>query len=434
MDTALGLLLVLLLVGANALFVAAEFAFVAIDRGRLEHDAEAGGARAQRTLSVIRRLSFHLSGAQLGITISSLVLGFVAEPVIAELLAPALGEHRTGLAVALALVLATIFQMVLGELIPKNLAIARPSPVAGALAQPMRLYGTVFGPLIAFLNGAANWTVRRFGIEPKEELTNVRTLGELELLISSSGESGHLEPEAATLLTRTIRFRGKTVDDAMVPRVEIEALSSEATVADLATVSTQTGFSRFLVHGGILDNIVGVVHVKAILGVPVGERSTTPVTQIMEDAFVVPESALLADLLVDLRDRGSHLALVVDEYGGTAGIVTLEDLLEEIVGEIDDEHDRPAPLIRAERPDGPYVVPGALHRDEARELLDLEIPEGAWETLAGFMLELLGQIPEKGEFARWEGWEFVVEGRDGLRISTVRVVPPDGRRSSGDAS
>jgi CBS domain containing-hemolysin-like protein len=417
--------LILILVGANALFVAAEFAFVAVDRSRIQHEAEAGDERAARTLAVVRRLSFHLSGAQLGITISSLVLGFVAEPVVAGLLEPILGTDRRGLSVALALVLATVFQMVAGELIPKNIAIARPAPVASALAPPMRLYGTVFGPVIGFLNGAANWTVRRFGIEPKEELTNVRSLGELELLIRSSGESGVLEPGAATLLTRSIRFRRKTADDAMVPRVEVVAIQSDCTVADLVAESARTGFSRFPVHGGTLDEITGVVHVKAVLGVEPEQRSTTPITEIMEDAFVVPESGLLADLMVQLRDRGSHLALVVDEYGGTAGIVTLEDLLEELVGEIDDEHDIPAPVIRQED-GGALVVPGALHRDEARELLGLEIPEGAWETLAGFLLELLGRIPERGESAEWEGWRFEVEDRDGLRVSSVRVHHPAG--------
>ena len=360
------------------------------------------------------------------------MLGFVAEPVIAGLLEPVVGADRPGLSVAIALTIATVLQMVLGELIPKNIAIARPAPVAHALSGPMRVYGTVFGPVIRFLNGAANWTVRRFRIEPKEELTNVRSLGELELLILSSGESGHLEPDAATLLTRSIRFRGKTVDDAMVPRVEVVAVPSDATVAELVDVATRSGFSRFPVHGGTLDDIVGVVHVKSVLDVPAEARASTPVSQITGEAFVVPESALLSDLLVDLRDIGSHMALVVDEYGGTAGIVTLEDLLEEIVGEIDDEHDRPAPLIRRAGSTGALVVPGALHRDEARELLDLEIPEGAWETLAGFMLELLGRIPERGEWATWEGWRFQVEDRDGLRVSSVRVVPPVGHRIPGD--
>jgi CBS domain containing-hemolysin-like protein len=430
-ETALGLVLVVVLVGANALFVAAEFAIVAVDRSRLEHEAASGDERAGRTLAVARRLSFHLSGAQLGITISSLVLGFVAEPAIAGLLEPVLGTERRGLSVVLALLLATVFQMVAGELIPKNVAIARPAPVASALATPMRIYGAVFGPVIGFLNGAANWTVRRFGIEPKEELTNVRSLGELELLILSSGESGLLAPEAATLLTRSIRFRDKTADDAMIPRVEVAAVPSDATVADLVAESARTGFSRFPVHGGTLDDIVGVVHVKAVLAVPPEERASTAVTHIMGEAFVVPESRLLTELMVELRDRGSHLALVVDEYGGTAGIVTLEDLLEEIVGEIDDEHDRPAPVIRRAGPSGALVVPGALHRDEARELVGLEIPEGGWETLAGFILELMGQIPEPGEWVTWRGWRFQVEDRDGLRVATVRIVPPPGHRTPG---
>ena len=425
-QTALGLLAVLLLILATGFFVAVEFALVAVDRDRVDADAAAGGRRAKRTAGALRRLSFHLSGAQLGITVTSLVVGFLAEPTVAAAIEPAVasavGDERSStVSIVLALLLATLVSMVVGELIPKTIAIAKPRPTAYALAPAMAILCQVASPVIRFLNGAANATVRRMGIEPQEELASVRSLEELELLIRSSGEEGTLEPEALTLLTRSIRFGDKDAASALVPRRSVRSLTIEDTVTGLASAAVSSGHSRFPVVGTDLDDVRGVVHVKDVYGVPYAERGTTPVTSIMVPAFVVPETRQLGDLLVDLRRRGSHLAVVVDEHGGTAGIITLEDVLEEIVGEIDDEHDRPAPrLTKVTRP-GEWVLEGSLHPDEVFDASGFRIPDGDYETLAGFVLQRLGRIPDGGESFEEGEWRLEVVEVDRHRVASVRL-------------
>lgn len=429
--TALGLVAVLLLILATGFFVAVEFALVAVDRSRVDRDATGGSRRAKATASALGRLSFHLSGAQLGITMTSLVVGFLAEPTIAQAIESPVGRllgERTarGASITIALIVATILSMVAGELIPKSIAIARPRPTAYALAPPMVLISRILGPVISMLNGAANWTVRRMGIEPKDELTSVRSLQELELLIRSSGEEGMLEPEALTLLTRSIRFGRKDAADALVPRPRVMSISIDETVASLASKAATTGHSRFPVIGADLDDIRGVVHVKAVYQVPYDERDTTPVGSIMSGAFVVPETRDLGDLLVDLRRSGSHLAVVVDEHGGTAGIITLEDVLEEIVGEIDDEHDRPQHRLTVVERVGDWLLDGSLHPDEVFDACGLRLPEGDYETLAGFVLDRLGRVPEHGEAFEYDGWRVEVVTMDRQRVARLRLRHDDG--------
>ena len=409
-----------------------------MDRERVEIDAAAGSRRARATSSALRRLSFHLSGAQLGITVTSLIIGFIAEPTIADVLDPLLvdvvGDDRaSGVSIVLALSLATVVTMVVGELVPKSLAIARPRATAYLLAPPMVLIGRILGPLIGFLNGAANWTVRRFGIEPQEELTSVRSLQELELLIRSSGEEGTLEPEALTLLTRTMRFGEKDAADALTPRRSVECVVIDETVADLADRASRTGHSRFPVVGADLDDVRGVVHVKDVYKVPYSARPSTSIAEVMAPAFVVPETRDLADLLADLRRRGSHLAVVVDEHGGTAGIITLEDVLEEIVGEIDDEHDRPAHRLTVVERAGEWLLDGSLHRDEVFDACGFVMPDGDYETLAGFVLARLGRIPAEGEGFDHDGWHVVVAGVDRLRVASVRLRRDPLRRDAPHA-
>lgn len=399
---------------------------MAIDRDRVDLDAAAGSRRAKATAVALRRLSFNLSGAQLGITVTSLVVGFIAEPTIGSALEPmaerVVGEQRaSGTAIVVALVLATIATMIIGELVPKSIAIARPRPTAYALAAPMLLVTRLLGPLISFLNGAANWTVRKLGIEPQEELTSVRSLEELELLIRSSGEEGTLEPEKLTLLTRSIRFGEKDAADALVPRRSVQTVAIDDVVSTLAEKAVATGHSRFPVVGADLDDVRGVVHVKDVYGVPYEERGTHPVERLMVPAFVVPETRDLADLLADLRRVGSHLAIVVDEHGGTAGIITLEDVLEEIVGEIDDEHDRPTPELTRVQRAGEWLLDGTLHRDEVFDACGFSVPDGDYETLAGFVLDRLGRIPEAGEGFEHDGWDLEVVELDGHRVAAVRL-------------
>jgi CBS domain containing-hemolysin-like protein len=424
--TALGLAAVFLLILLTGFFVAVEFALVAVDRDQVGIDGTAGRRGARSTAGALRHLSFHLSGAQLGITVTSLVVGFIAEPTVAGALEPVLadlvGDDRAhGVAVPVALVLVTVLSMVAGELVPKSVAIARAAPTAYRLVPVMLVISRIFGPLISFLNGAANWTVRRFGIEPQEELSSVRSLQEFELLIRNSGEEGTLELQSLTLLTRSLRFGSKDAADALTPRPAVEAVTVDDSVADLAARAVATGRSRFPVVGADLDDVRGVVHVKDVYGVPFDDRPTTLVTAIMAEPFVVPETRDLGALLADLRGVGSHLAVVVDEHGGTAGIITLEDVLEELVGEIDDEHDqRVARLTAVVRP-GEWRLDGSLHPDEVYDACGLSMPEGGYETLAGFVLERLGRIPEVGEAFDHDGWQLTVAGRDGLRVSEVTV-------------
>jgi CBS domain containing-hemolysin-like protein len=408
------------------LFVAAEFALVAVDRSRVDNDAEAGSRRARSVRALLRRLSFHLSGAQLGITVTSLVVGFLAEPTIGRLLEPALeplvGERATrGVSLAVALAIVTVVQMVVAEMVPKGLAIARPDEVSRWLAPIISAYGSVFGPVIRILNGAANWTVRRLGMEPTEELSEVRTLAELDLLIANSSDQGTIGGSASRLLARSIRFGRKTAADALVPRPDVVAIPIDATAQELVDVSARTGHSRMPVTGADIDDVRGVVHVRAVHRVPHAERSTVRVESFMDDPLVVPESRELDDVLADMRSARQHLVVVLDEYGGTAGIVTLEDIVEEIVGEIDDEYDSRTPELTIPFAAHEWVLPGGLHLDEVDEACGLRVPEGGYDTLAGFVLDRLGHIPVEGEHVELDGWTLEVVTMDRRRIAEIRV-------------
>ena len=409
--------------------MAAEFALVAVDPNRVEHAAAEGGRRARVARSLLPKLSFHLAGAQLGITVTSLLIGLLAEPTVARLLEPALrplvGEVAVhAVSLGLSIVLATIVQMVIGELVPKGLAIARPEATTFLLAPLIRVYGLVFGPLIRLLDGSANATVRLFGIEPTEELSRVRTLPELQALVRASAESGTLEASASQLLTRSIRFESKVAEDVLIARTAVSALSSEQSVDDLVELSIRTGHSRFLVFGDDIDDVIGVVHVREVHTVPRARRATTQVGELAGPVLAVPESRGLDDVLIDLRRGDTHLAVVVDEYGGTAGIITLEDILEEIVGEIADEHDpRPERVTHVPR-HGEWLLPGTLHPDELLDQTTLAIPDGEYETIAGFMLDRLGHIPGVGATITHEGWTLRVESMDRRRISEVRLRAP----------
>ena len=421
------------LILANAFFVAGEFSLVASDRGRIEHLADEGNRRASGALGVLRTLSFQLSGAQLGITVSSLLLGFVAEPTIAVLIEPvvsAVGAPESsslGISITIALIFATAVQMVVGELIPKNLAIAKPLPVVLAVVGPLRACNAVFRPLIVFLNASANWSVRRLGIEPREELVGVRSLQEIELLIRSSREGGALLEEEYSLLNRSIAFGQKSVAEALVPRTAIVAIRADAPLTELARIALESGHSRFPVFGDDMDDIRGLVHVKDSYRFPVSDRNEIPVSRVMQQALVVPESRALDDLLFEMRRERKQLVVVVDEYGGTAGIVTLEDILEEIVGEIEDEYDPSAePLYTVGVPEGVHVASGLLHADEVRAVCGFEMPDGPYDSLGGFLFSLFNRIPNKGDHVSYLGWEFKVVEMDGHRIDKVLIVQPDG--------
>ncbi|HYZ47005.1 MAG TPA: hemolysin family protein [Actinomycetota bacterium] len=418
-----------MLILAHGLFVAGEFAIVTVDRAQMERLAREGHRGAQSALAAVRTLSFQLSGAQLGITVTSLIVGFIAEPTIGRAIEPvltAIGLPRASVpavAITVALGLATALEMVIGELVPKNLAIAEPQSLALRTATPLRWFNRVFKGVIVFLNSSANWTVRRLGIEPREELAAVRSLEELQMLVHSSRAEGLLPEADFSLLDRSFTFGDKTADDALVPRTSVAALGRAQTLSELAEVALETGHSRFPVYTNDLDDIIGVAHVHDLFRVPFEERATTRVTEVIRPAITVPESRSLGSLLVEMRRERQHLAIVLDEYGGTSGIITLEDLLEEIVGDIEDEHD-PARAGRPRPPTGIEVLSGMLHRDEVREACGFEMPEGDYETLAGFLLWLLRRIPEQGDHATYRGWEFKVVEMDGRRIASVLAVAP----------
>lgn len=413
----------------NAFFVAGEFALVAVDRDRIEYLADQGDRKAVGVLKSLRHLSFELSGAQLGITWSSLLIGFLIEPTIGRPLADLLSSagfpetSALGAGITAALIIATATQMVVGELVPKNLSIARPLGMAKALATPMRIANLAFKPLIVFLNASANATVRLLGIEPRDELTAVQSLEELQLLIRSSREGGGIEEEEFSLLARAITFGDRVCADVVTPRVSMISLDRDDTVADLQRVARESGRSRFPVVGESIDDIIGVAHIKDSYGVDRARRKETPITDIMRPPLFVPESRDLASLLLEMRRDGQQLVVVVDEYGGTAGIITIEDLLEEIVGEIEDEYDpRESRLTRP--PSGIHVVPGLMHASELLDATGFELPEGDYETLGGLLLTLFDRIPSQGDHVSYQGWEFKVVEMDRNRIARVLVVAP----------
>ncbi len=358
---------------------------------------------------------------------TSLILGAVAEPAIASVLEPLISglpflPPGTTLAISLtvALIMATTAQMVFGELVPKNLAIARPYRSAVLFGIPMQVVNRALGPLIRFLNNSANWSVRRLGIEPRAELAGVRSMEELELMIRSSGEEGRLDDEEMELLTRAITFTEKVVAEAMVPRVNVIAVNRHQPIAELRQISQETGHSRFPVYGEDLDEVVGIVHVKDTIGIPASSRAMTPVEQIAQPGLRVPEASRLEYLLTQLQAEGQGMAIVVDEYGGTAGIITIEDLLEEIFGDIEDEYDGTAEALGG--PEEVEFLSGLLHRHDVEGQIGFVWPEGHYETLGGFLVATLGRFPEAGELISVGGLTFEVVSMDGHRVDQVRVT------------
>ena len=416
-----GLVAIGVLLVANAFFVAAEFSLVAVERARIDAASEAGERSARRVRRLQESLTRHLSGAQFGITLAALLLGFVAEPTVARILSG--DAHATGASVALAIGMATVLHLVVAEQVPKYVALAIPERTALALAPAITAYGVATRLLVDLLNWTANAIVRFLGVEPKGQIQASRTLDELEDLIETSADDGSIDPDEATLLRRSIRFADKTAADALVPRVAIEALQRDEPATALVQLSLDSGHSRFPVYGVDLDDIVGVVHVKSLYGRPAAERGRVPVADLMHEVLAVPETRELEDVLADMRVRRNQLAVVVDEHGGTAGIITLEDVLEEILGEIGDETDRVEVRTRSEA-QGSTVVSGRLNLDEVEEATGFRVPEGPYETLAGFVVARMGYLPEVSDMVVFDGWRIEVVAVDGHRVATLRVVAP----------
>ncbi|MFE0628190.1 hemolysin family protein [Streptomyces sp. NPDC058864] len=429
------------LILANGFFVAAEFGLVTVERPAAERAAAEGDRRARSVVEALRKLSFQLSGTQLGITITSLVVGMLAEPALADLFAGPLTSvgvpegAAPAVAVVIGMILASAVQMVIGELVPKNWAVSRPLEVARFVAGPQRAFSAVFRPVIEALNAAANRLVRTLGVEPAEELASARTPTELVSLARHSARAGALEQDTADLFVRTISLGDLTAENVMTPRVRVSALQDTATAADVLNLTRATGLSRFPVYRERLDDIVGMASLKDALAVPAHLRDRTPVGRVTVAPLLVPETLPVQPLLEQLR-REQPIAVVVDEYGGTAGVVTLEDIVEELVGEVRDEHDSAdlpeLAAVPAENGNPAWDADGGC-RVDLLERIGLEAPEGPYETVAGLVADLLERIPEPGDTAVLPGWELRVREVAHHRAERVRLVrvgfeePEDGQ-------
>jgi CBS domain containing-hemolysin-like protein len=417
----------------TAVFVAAEFAFVALDKTTVQRAIEQGDVAAKPVLASLRQLSTQLSAAQVGITLTTLVLGYLAQPSLGLLLRTpltAVGLPTSAIepsATAAALLLATLFSMLFGELVPQFLGISAPLRTAKLVALPVRAFSVLTRPLIIVLNGSANRVLKAFGIVPKEELSSARTPRELASLVRRSAEAGTLDAGTARLVTRSLYFGERTADDVMTPRVHCTSIERTATAGDVVRLARTTGHSRFPVTGEDWDDVDGLVHVKRAIAVPHHRREGVPVSALMVRALMVPETIRLDPLLLILRSAGHQMAVVVDEYGGTSGIVTLEDVIEEIVGEVSDEHDRARTTGRISA-NGSWTVPGLWRPDEVRDRLGAMVADGpAYETIGGYVMACLGRVPVVGDEVSVAGWSMRVDAMDGRRVDRLRFTPAEGR-------
>ena len=426
-----------LLILACGVFVAAEFSLIAANRTTVERLAARGDSRAKGVLKALTTLSTQLSSAQVGITITNLLIGFLAEPAISAIIRPWLQALAipeavvTTLAVLIGLLLATALTMVFGELVPKNIAIAKPIATAKRVQGPLLFFTSAMRWPIRLLNSSANVFLRKIGIEPQEELASARSADELISLVRRSAEKGTIPRETAIMLERSLNFGDLTALDVMTPRVRVKALPKDVFVSDVFELAKQTGLSRFPVYGQSLDDVVGFVHIKHALAVARAQRRTTALSTIMRPPILVPSTIELEPLLENLRAGGFQMAIVIDEFGGMDGLVTIEDLLEELVGEVHDEHDRIRSDIRL-MSDGTWLLSGLLRPDEVGEELGIFLPEEEEvETIGGLMLHHLEKIPGVGEWAELrcvdrKGSEMIalltVERMDGRRIDRIRLL------------
>ncbi|MFL0712307.1 MAG: hemolysin family protein [Microcella pacifica] len=418
----------MLLTIGTGLFVASEFALVNLDRSELEARQARGEKRLGPTISALKITSTHLSSAQLGITLTTLLTGYTMEPAISSLLAgplTALGLPEAAVrpvGSVTAIVAATLLSMIVGELVPKNFALSLPRQTAKLVIPFQWAFTTVFRPAIVFLNNSANTLLRAMGVDPKEELSGARTAEELASLVRRSASQGSLEADTATLLSRTLAFSQHSAQDVMTPRPRVAAVERGDSAQDVIDLARRTGHSRFPVVDDSIDDIVGIVHVKQAVAVPRERRADVPASALQSDALRVPETMKLDTLLGELRAQGYQMAIVVDEYGGTAGVATLEDLVEELVGEVSDEHDRA--IVDVVRSRDWLTFPGILRPDELRDRAGVTVPDdGPWETVGGYLMAELGRLPRVADTIEIPEGTFRIERLDGRRIDRVRFTP-----------
>jgi CBS domain containing-hemolysin-like protein len=437
------------LTAGTAVFVASEFSLVTLDPAVVGADDEEGDSpspgrtgppdrRDRAVRAGLKRLSTELSSAQVGITITTILLGYTAQPALLSLFdaafaATPLGRGVSGvLAGVLSLIVVNGFSMLFGELIPKNYALSTPHTTARLAVPVQRLFTIAILPLIRVLNGSANALLRRVGVEPREELSGARSPSELLSLVRRSAQEGTLEQSVAILLANSIELHELSARDVMTDRTRMVVVERDTTAEEVVSLARRTGHSRFPVIGDDRDDVVGLVHLRRAVGVPHDKRAEVPAAALMDEAPRVPETVSLGPLLVELRSLGLQMAVVVDEYGGTSGIVTLEDVVEELVGDVADEHDRRrAGAVRSA--DGSWVVPGVLRPDELEETTGLVVPDGpAYETLGGLVMAELGRVPDVGDVVEVDGVALRVEAMEGRRVERVRVRPVDVGGGPGD--
>lgn len=422
----------LLLIAGTGFFVAVEFSLIALDQSTVQRAIDDGDSGAGALLTCLKSLSTQLSSCQLGITLTTLLTGYVMEPSVGHLLEaplsavglPAVAVQSVSL--VLAMVLATLLSMLLGELVPKNMAIALAFPVGRALARPQLVFTAIFKPAILVLNGFSNKVLNVFGLEAKEEISGARTPAELASLVRRSAAMGTLDAGTANFIARTLNFSTRTAADVMTPRIRVETIDADQPVSDVVDAARRTGYSRFPVIGESADDIRGLVHVKKAVAVPWDRRRNLEAGAIMTEVLRVPETIHLDALLAELREGNLQLAVVLDEYGGTAGIATLEDLVEEIVGEVADEHDKVRPGL-LQSASGDWYFPGLLRPDELSEQIPgLSVPdEAAYETVGGYVMSKLGRIAVVGDTVPVGGGTLSVTRMDGRRIDRICFHPMD---------
>ena len=430
-DVAWRILAVLVLVLLNGFFVAAEFAIVKVRSSQLTTLAQAGNRRAARAETMVEHLDAYLSATQLGITLASLGLGWIGEPAVAAMIDPFIERFTTSETVlhtvsfTLAFGIITFLHIVLGELAPKSLAIQKAQGTTLAIAAPLRIFYVIFRPAIWLLNGTANLFLRAVGIGPANESELVHSEEELRILLAESGKARALSRRRTEILLNVMDMQERTVEEIMVPRPEITALNTAAPLSENLRIARESGFTRYpLAKNGNLDEIVGMVHLKDLLWFSQGAAPTASIQPLARDIPVGPETVTVEALLDRFLKRRSHMALVIDEHGGSAGLVTLEDVLEEFVGEIQDEFDvEEMSLIRPLEEEGAWMIEGAapLHRVSETLGIDIDADVNA-TTFGGYVVERLGRVPTPGTEVEFQGYRAVVRSADRKRVKTVQVM------------
>ena len=424
--------IVIVLVCANAFFVAAEFALVAARRSRVDDMAARGDGGARIVQRTLKDLDRYISATQLGITLASLALGWLGEDAVAALIdralyyagisAPGIAVHTTAAAI-IGFVVITFLHIVLGELTPKSVALVRPEGVSKLVAPPLVGFATVMWPFIAILNGAANIVLRLLRIRPSTEKDRVHSPEELRLLVMQSRAQGVLDETDSNMLAGVFDFHAKRARDVMRPRTDVIAIPVEATESEVWQLMRSERYSRYPVYHEALDDVVGVLVAKDLWlkepGTPFDLRT------LIRKPLYVPDNRPAERVLDDLRRTRAHMAVVLDEYGGTAGIVTLEDLVEEVIGDINDEYD--FAVREAIEANGVLELAGSMSLVDVRSDYRLPIPDGDWTTLGGYTFARLGRVPRIGDRATFPGGELEVVAMDGRRVAAVRVVRQDDR-------